>query len=68
MEESQEVKSAKQVEHENYIRLHNTIIGIYWDLVNHDISKTDIEYRLKEAVEISAGISFEEAQELLKEV
>lgn len=51
---------------ENYVRLHNGVVGIYWDAVTFDVSKESIIARLKEAIEESGGITFEQASFLLE--
>ena len=52
-------------EADNYHILHNTIVGIYWDI--EEKKETDLEiikYRLKKAIEVSSGLTFEYAEYL----
>ena len=53
-------------EHEYYLKLHNTVLGIYYDAVKAGVTREEIVSRLKRAVEESAGITFEEREELLR--
>jgi len=52
-------------EHEDYLNLHNTVVGIYYDMLNDVTDWDEVLARLKTAIEKSAGMSFEEMDALL---
>jgi hypothetical protein len=51
-------------EHEDYMALHNAVVDIYWDAFRGDVTREQIVFRLKSAIEHSTGVTFEECERL----
>jgi len=52
-------------DYEIYLKLHNAVVGIYWDMVNNVAGRDEIVARLKKAVEASAGMTMEDVDRLM---
>ena len=53
---------------EEYLILHNMMVALYWAIHNGQVSDlAHVEAQLKFAIEKSAGITLDEAQEILSE-